>query len=97
LERKRMAVGQRTEGYQPSPLTPVGGGPRPGEHGVGQVRFLSEFALGDRVYIDKDGSLIGVVTAVQFRTTVSTVEVSYIHNGDAKTVWVEAWRCEKVE
>ena len=53
--------------------------------------------LRDHVLIDNDSSLVGIVTALTLRSVggdsvMTVVEVSYIHNGDAKMVFVEPWR-----
>lgn len=51
----------------------------------------------DSVTIDDDRSLIGKVTAFQFRSGgYVSVEVSYVHNGDSKGAWIEDWRLTKV-
>ncbi len=50
-----------------------------------------KFTFGDVVIID-DGDIHGVVTAIMWRTEEATIEVSYFHNGDQKTVWVPQWR-----
>lgn len=43
--------------------------------------------------MDGDSSIKGTVTGFQFRTTRDPiVEVSWFHNGDAKTGWFEEWR-----
>lgn len=55
--------------------------------------FTSDFDIRDRVVIDGDTSLIGTITAVQFRLTREPVyEVSFIHNGQAQSPWIEGWR-----
>jgi len=56
--------------------------------------LTSRFARGDRVVIDRDKSLVATVTAHLFRADYQTVEISYVHNGDVKTAWIEEWRCE---
>jgi hypothetical protein len=63
--------------------------------------FVSQFAPRDRAVIDGDESLIGTVTAFQFRPSSDRsgnnvmVEVSYVHNGEAKVAWVEEDRLTK--
>jgi hypothetical protein len=70
--------------------------------------YLARFAIGVRVSIDDDPSLIGVVTAYQFRaipasgggigsTYAGSCEVSYVYNGDAKMAWIEEWRLKEYE
>ncbi|RAI42648.1 hypothetical protein [Rhodoplanes roseus] len=57
------------------------------------MQFESRFALFQRVTIDGDVSIVGTVTALCFRGTRQTVaEVSWFHNGDAKTGWFEEER-----
>jgi hypothetical protein len=56
----------------------------------------SDFALGDRVTIDNDESLIATVTAFLLRTNICQIEVSWVHNGDMKTSWVDDWRLQVV-
>jgi hypothetical protein len=47
----------------------------------------------ERVIIDGDASVVGVISAVQFRLTREPLyEVSYMHNGVAQAPWVEEWR-----
>lgn len=56
------------------------------------MNFLTPFEFGQRVTID-DTDLAGRVTAFCWRDTDGhTVEVSWIHNGDAKSAWLPAWR-----
>lgn len=67
---------------------------------VGTVKsaFTSEWALGDRVIIDFDRSIRGTITSFNFRhTREPTVEVSYFHNGEAKTAWIEQSRLSKAD
>jgi hypothetical protein len=53
----------------------------------------SKFAFGDRVIIDNDKSLVAVVTAFSFRLHgYAQIEVAWVHNGDTKSAWIEAWR-----
>jgi hypothetical protein len=64
--------------------------------------FHSPFCAGEFVSIDFDTSLVGVVTAFAFRAVqddvyLHTVEVSYVHNGECKTAWIEATRLTRVE
>jgi hypothetical protein len=59
------------------------------------VKFEARFALYEYVAIDRDDSIVGVVTAVQFRSIREpTYEVSWIANGDAKVGWIEESRLE---
>ena len=62
------------------------------------MTFESAWTMGDHVNVDSDKSIIGVVTGFNFRRTQDpTVEVSWFHNGDAKTAWFEEWRLDRVE
>lgn len=57
------------------------------------MQFESRFKFDDRVTIDGDDSIVGTITGFCFRTTRSpTAEVSWFHNGDAKTGWIEESR-----
>lgn len=47
----------------------------------------------DQVIVDGDDSIIGIVTAFQFREgRLPVVAISYFFAGDAKEVWIEEWR-----
>lgn len=64
--------------------------------------FQSIFEPFDRVIIDEDRSMVGVVTCFQFRPTSDggtnqVIEVSYVHNGDVKVAWIEMTRLTRVE
>lgn len=63
------------------------------------MRIVTAYAIGDRVTIDRDESLIGVITAACVRGTGLNVtyEVSYIHNGSDHTPWIEEWRINRWE
>lgn len=63
------------------------------------MKLSTAYAIGDRVTVDRDESLIGVVTALCFRGTGLNVtyEVSYIHCGDGHSPWVEEWRINRHE
>lgn len=59
------------------------------------MKLEGHFDFRDIVTIDGDRSLFGSITGVQFRTTREPLyEVSYMHNGDAKTSWIEEWRLQ---
>lgn len=61
------------------------------------MKVETQFDIRDRVHIDGDTSMTGVITAFQFRETrLPIYEVSYIHNGGAQAPWVEEWRLTKV-
>lgn len=69
---------------------------RPGAPAVIHPReshFVSDWRLSQRVHIDGDTSIIATVTGFCFRLSRQpTVEVSYFHNGDSKSAWVEETR-----
>lgn len=55
----------------------------------------SRFSFGDKVVIDRDQSLVAVVTAFSFRQPdYRTVGISYVHNGDSRSAWIEEWRLD---
>jgi hypothetical protein len=69
------------------------------------VNFSSDLSPRQKVMIDGDRSLVGVVTSYQFRPVVVgktidgayvVIEVSYLHNGEAKTDWIERDRLQVV-
>lgn len=59
----------------------------------------SRFMFGDWVIIDDDPSIKGRVTALLFRPSeaMPTVEVSWLHNGQATSAWIETWRLKCVQ
>jgi len=60
--------------------------------------FHSAFAYGDRVHIDTDKDLIGVVTAFLWRDGEGhTVEVCWFHNGADHSAWFQPWRLHLVD
>lgn len=60
--------------------------------------LTSKWHFKDKVVIDEDRSITGIVTGFQFRVTSQPlVEVSWFHNGDAKTGWFEEWRLMTTE
>lgn len=54
----------------------------------------ANFSIGDRVIIDHDKSILGVITAICIRGQGANVtyEVSYMHNGSSHSPWIEEWR-----
>ena len=62
--------------------------------------FKSDLSPWDKVTIDGDNSLVGIVTSFQFRPTSDgglnpTVGVSYVHNGTPQEAWIERIRLQK--
>lgn len=60
-------------------------------------KFDIPFSLGERVVIDGDKELVGVVTALCWRATMPEVEVSWIHQGVSHSVWMPPWRLTSKE
>ena len=53
-----------------------------------RVSYESAFCLGQRVFIDRDPELSGIVIALEFHLDGSlTAKVSRFHNGDLKEEW----------
>lgn len=61
------------------------------------VKYSSPFSIGDRVTIDGDRDLKARVIGVLFRYGGVQIEVAWLHNGDAKTSWIELFRLEAAE
>lgn len=60
------------------------------------VQLTSEFDFGDKVIIDGDSSLVGIVTSIEFRRkNVRRYEVSWTVNGDTKFVMFDDWRLSR--
>lgn len=54
--------------------------------------IVPPFDIGDRVLIDGDKDIKGVVTGILFRPSNVEIEVSWLHNGSLQTAWVAAFR-----
>lgn len=55
--------------------------------------FTCKFKITQRVHIDSDNSITGIITCVEWRLPeLVRYEVSWIHNGDAKSAMFEEWR-----
>lgn len=61
------------------------------------VSYEAQFAIGERVIIDGDSSLVGTVTAAFFRGPAVLIEVSWVINGDAKSASIEEFRLQRKE
>jgi hypothetical protein len=59
------------------------------------VNHVSEFAFRDRLIIDGDESLVGVVTGIMFREGMVYVELCWMSSGEAKESRIEEWRLSK--
>lgn len=62
-----------------------------------EMILKSAFTFGDSVIIDGDKSLIARVVAITFRSEFAQIEVSWVHCGDLKSVWVDNWRLSPAE
>lgn len=56
------------------------------------AQFTAELGIATKVLIDGDKGMVGTITAVVFRQGSTSYEVSYIHNGQLYSPYVEAWR-----
>lgn len=56
------------------------------------AQFQSDIGITTKVIIDGDKSIVGTITAVIFRQAGVSYEVSYIHNGQSYSPYIEAWR-----
>jgi hypothetical protein len=62
------------------------------------MKFESRWNFRDRVYLDNDNSIVGFITAFQFREErPPMIEVAWVHNGDSRAAWFEEWRLERVK
>jgi len=59
---------------------------------VGLFAFFAEFGLHQKVYIDGCTDLIANVTGVTWKGEGILYEVSWIHCGDLKSVWLHKSR-----
>ncbi len=56
------------------------------------VPAFIELLIGKRVKVD--GDLVATIVGVLFRKSSTEYEISWFANGDHKSIWVGAWRCE---
>lgn len=62
------------------------------------MKFETPYGFGTRVHIDADRDLVGVVTGFRWLDGEGiAIEVSWIHQGDAKVYWLQPWRLQKIE
>jgi hypothetical protein len=62
------------------------------------IMIDAEFSVRDRVYIDGCTSIVGVVTAVTWRSAgVVNYEVSWFCDGESKHDIIEGWRLSRGE
>ncbi len=56
-----------------------------------------KFKIGQKVHIDSDTSIVGVISCVEWRSPAYIrYEVSWVHNGDAKFIVFEEWRLSPI-
>jgi len=55
------------------------------------------FKLSEKIIIDGCDSIVAIVTAVLYRTSGCTVEVSWMGDNRGNTAWIEEWRLSKWE
>jgi len=54
------------------------------------TKFLSNFSFRDRVTIDADASITGVVSGFAWSTDEGeTIKVNWMHNGTSQVAWFE--------
>ncbi len=58
------------------------------------MKLECRWSFRDRVWLDGEGSIEGIVTGFQFdgEDHAPLVAVSWIHNGEAKSAWFQDWR-----
>lgn len=54
--------------------------------------YQSQLSVGDRVWIDGDESILATVTGLAFYPGHSSVQIGWVHCGDAKSCWIEPFR-----
>lgn len=61
------------------------------------MRIETIYDVGDLVTIDSDPTIKGVVLAVNIRGTGKniTYDVSWFHNGQCCSSWIEEWRLDR--
>lgn len=63
-----------------------------------RTTLTSTFAFRDRVTIDADASITGVVSGFAWSTDEGeTVKVNWMHNGGSQVAWFDVWRLTRVE
>ena len=58
---------------------------------TGNATYVSDFAIGDRVFADGCDDLSMTVTAITWRSTHALVECSWV-SGQAYSAWIEPFR-----
>lgn len=61
------------------------------------MKFQTTYDIGDRVTIDRDEHLIGVVTAVMADGVALhiTYRINWFSNGSSQSAWIEEWRINR--
>ena len=62
------------------------------------VTVTTAFDVRDRVHIDGDTTIIAAVLSIQIRESQRDLyELSWVHNGEVKTAWLDEWRLTRVD
>lgn len=61
-----------------------------------RASFPSPFDIGDKVIIDDAKDMPAVVIGVRFHQHNTLIQVAWLHNGDNKEAWIEAFRLRSV-
>ena len=64
---------------------------------VNRSTFTSPWQFRDKVHIDEDKSITGIIKAFSFTEGSYTICVSWFSNGDAKEFWFDEWRLSHVD
>jgi len=57
-----------------------------------------KFEIGQRVHIDADRSIIGIITMIEWRRNdLARYEVSWLCGGDARFIIFDEWRLSEAE
>lgn len=69
----------------------------PSTSGKPGMQISTAYAIGDRVTIDRDESIVGVITGVCVRGTGLnlTYDINWFHCGQHQSAWIEEWRVNR--
>lgn len=59
--------------------------------------YFSPYRVGNKVLIDGDRSIVGVVTALLWRAGFHQVEVCWFSGGAHQSFWFDHWRLTAVD
>lgn len=61
------------------------------------MKIHTAYDMGDQVTIDRDSSIIGIITAISVRGVGVniTYDVNWFHCGRAESAWIEEWRLNR--